>query len=579
MIYTEAEHFIKESHNGVIRLGLGRIEELLERLGCPQKKLKFIHVAGTNGKGSVCAMTAEILKAAGYKTGLFTSPVISVYREQFRINGEMISEGEFVRYAELVRNACAKMTDVPSEFEKAVALAFLYFNENRCDFVVLEVGMGGCDDATNVIEVPEVAAIVNIDYDHMGFLGTTLEEIAQKKAGIIKENGTVVIAGQSETVMNVLIKRCQEKKAGFKSTDVQNIKITDRSIHGQTFGYKQYAGIRLSLLGDYQCENAAVVLEIMDCLIRKGYQIPVNAVYDGMKNVYWQGRFEILSEAPLFIVDGAHNPDGINALRSNLENYFAGEKFIFITGILRDKDYSQMLRTMLPYAASFITIAPDSPRAMSADECADAVRKCGYTGAVSVMDTIEEAVQSAYRMSQKKNTGVCAFGSLYSVGAISRAGYQIPVNAVYDGMKNVYWQGRFEILSEAPLFIVDGAHNPDGINALRSNLENYFAGEKFIFITGILRDKDYSQMLRTMLPYAASFITIAPDSPRAMSADECADAVRKCGYTGAVSVMDTIEEAVQSAYRMSQKKNTGVCAFGSLYSVGAISRAGTMKLR
>ena len=168
MIYTEAEHFIKESHNGVIRLGLGRIEELLERLGCPQKKLKFIHVAGTNGKGSVCAMTAEILKAAGYKTGLFTSPVISVYREQFRINGEMISEGEFVRYAELVRNACAKMTDVPSEFEKAVALAFLYFNENRCDFVVLEVGMGGCDDATNVIEVPEVAAIVNIDYDHMG---------------------------------------------------------------------------------------------------------------------------------------------------------------------------------------------------------------------------------------------------------------------------------------------------------------------------------------------------------------------------------------------------------------------------
>lgn len=422
MIYTEAEHFIKESHNGVIRLGLGRIEELLERLGCPQKKLKFIHVAGTNGKGSVCAMTAEILKEAGYKTGLFTSPVISVYREQFRINGEMISEGEFVRYAELVRNACAKMTDVPSEFEKAVALAFLYFNENRCDFVVLEVGMGGCDDATNVIEVPEVAAIVNIDYDHMGFLGTTLEEIAQKKAGIIKENGTVVIAGQSETVMNVLIKRCQEKKAGFKSTDVQNIKITDRSIHGQTFGYKQYAGIRLSLLGDYQCENAAVVLEIMDCLIRKGYRIPVNAVYDGMKNVYWQGRFEILSEAPLFIVDGAHNPDGINALRSNLENYFAGEKFIFITGILRDKDYSQMLRTMLPYAASFITIAPDSPRAMSADECAAAVRKCGYTGAVSLMDTIEEAVQLAYRMSQKKNTGVCAFGSLYSVGAISRAG-------------------------------------------------------------------------------------------------------------------------------------------------------------
>ena len=168
--------------------GAQRAELLLKDMGNPEEKLNIIHVAGTNGKGSTCAYIAQILQENGYKTGLFTSPVISVYREQFRINGEMISEGEFVRYAELVRNACAKMTDVPSEFEKAVALAFLYFNENRCDFVVLEVGMGGCDDATNVIEVPEVAAIVNIDYDHMGFLGTTLEEIAQKKAVIIKEN-------------------------------------------------------------------------------------------------------------------------------------------------------------------------------------------------------------------------------------------------------------------------------------------------------------------------------------------------------------------------------------------------------
>ena len=166
--------------SGAYKEGLANTRALDEYFEHPHRKYRTIHVGGTNGKGSVCAMTAEILKEAGYKTGLFTSPVISVYREQFRINGEMISEGEFVRYAELVRNACAKMTDVPSEFEKAVALAFLYFNENRCDFVVLEVGMGGCDDATNVIEVPEVAAIVNIDYDHMGFLGTTLEEIAQK---------------------------------------------------------------------------------------------------------------------------------------------------------------------------------------------------------------------------------------------------------------------------------------------------------------------------------------------------------------------------------------------------------------
>lgn len=418
MTYTEAEKFIKKSHDKEIRLGLDRIAALLDKLGNPQNSLKFIHVAGTNGKGSVCMMTAEILQRAGYKTGLFTSPVISDYREQFRINGEMIPEEDFIRLTQVVKSGCDLLADPPSEFEKATALAFLYFKESFCDFVVLEVGMGGKDDATNVIGTPEVAAIVTIDYDHMGFLGKTLTQIAEKKAGIIKEAGHVVIAEQDEAVMRVLKERCLEKKALISMTSVSDIKMTGSSLAGQSFDYKTYQGVRLSLLGSHQCENAAVVLEIIDCLLAKGYNIKKSAVYEGLRNVHWPGRFEVISQDPLFILDGAHNPNGINALSRNLREYFPGKKFVFLVGILRDKDYHEMLLKMMPEAAGVVTIAPDNPRAMSAHECADAIRACDFEGEILESTDIGHAVSAAIRLAEEKNTGVCAFGSLYSVGHI-----------------------------------------------------------------------------------------------------------------------------------------------------------------
>ena len=333
MTYTEAEEYIKKTHDKEIRLGLDRIAALLDKLGNPQNSLKFIHVAGTNGKGSVCMMTAEILQRAGYKTGLFTSPVISDYREQFRINGEMIPEEDFIRLTQVVKSGCDLLADPPSEFEKATALAFLYFKESFCDFVVLEVGMGGKDDATNVIGTPEVAAIVTIDYDHMGFLGKTLTQIAEKKAGIIKEAGHVVIAEQDEAVMRVLKERCLEKKALISMTSVSDIKMTGSSLAGQSFDYKTYQGVRLSLLGSHQCENAAVVLEIIDCLLAKGYNIKKSAVYEGLRNVHWPGWFEVISQDPLFILDGAHNPNGINALSRNLREYFPEKKFVFLVDL------------------------------------------------------------------------------------------------------------------------------------------------------------------------------------------------------------------------------------------------------
>lgn len=426
MIYNEAEAFIKRSYDQVIRLGLSRMEVLLEKLGNPQNRLKFIHVAGTNGKGSVCAMTARILQCAGFQTGLFTSPVISGYREQFQINGEMISEDDFSRLAETVKDACEQMDDPPSEFEKAVALAFLYFNECHCDLVVLEVGLGGTDDATNVIGTPEVAVIVNIDFDHMGFLGDTLAQIAEKKAGIIKEAGTVVTADQKEEVMAVLQERCAAMNASLIKTSGLQISVLEKSLDGQCFDYekknaegtKRLQKITLSLLGDHQCGNAAVVLEIVDRLRAKGYDISDRAIREGMGSVHWPGRFEVVSEDPLVIIDGAHNPDGIHALSHNLKEYCPEEKFVFIVGILKDKDYHEMLKQMIPVADSLVTIAPDNPRAMSAEECAEAIRACGFAGEVVVSTDTGQAVDLALRMAEEKHIGVCAFGSLYSVRAL-----------------------------------------------------------------------------------------------------------------------------------------------------------------
>lgn len=431
MTYLEAEAFIKKSYEQVIRLGLTRMEELLEGLGNPQEQLKFIHVAGTNGKGSVCAMTARILQCAGFVTGLFTSPVIADYREQFQINGEMISKEEFARLAGTVKLVCEQMSDPPSEFEKAVALAFLYFSQNNCDLVVLEVGLGGMDDATNVIKTPEVAAIVNIDYDHMGFLGDTLSQIAEKKAGIIKEGGVVVVSKQKEEVMDVLLETCEKQHANLINASDSQIKVRKKSLNGQCFDYERKNGtstkelqqLKLSLLGDHQRGNAAVVLEIIECLNLKGYHISEDAIRKGMKSVRWPGRFEVVSKKPLIIVDGAHNPDGIHALYHNLIEYCPGQKFVFITGILKDKNYDEMLKQMIPLADSFVTIAPDNPRALSAKECAEAIKSCGFDGEIFVSLDKKQAVSWAIQVAKQKEVGVCAFGSLYSVGALSETGW------------------------------------------------------------------------------------------------------------------------------------------------------------
>ena len=220
--------------------------------------------------------------------------------------------------------------------------------------------------------------------------------------------------------MEVLETRCLEKKATVSKASVSDIKMIERSLDGQIFDYKTYKGIKLSLLGKHQCENAAVVLEIIDCLIAKGYEISRDAIQDGLRQVHWTGRFEVISGEPLFILDGAHNPNGIHALSHNLREYFPDEKFVFLTGILRDKDYNAMLKEMIPFAEGFVTIAPDNPRALSAHGCADAIRECGFDGEILESTDTGQAVMRALQLAKTKSVGVCAFGSLYSVGSIKK---------------------------------------------------------------------------------------------------------------------------------------------------------------
>ena len=417
MEYIDSIEFMSKTYDKEIRLGLERIKELLGLLDNPQDNLKFVHVAGTNGKGSVCAMTAEILKFAGYKTGMFTSPVIWDYREQFVVDGHMITEEEFCSYAFDIKQVCDQMIVKPSEFEKCVALAFLYFHRKKCDIVVLEVGMGGDLDATNIIASPEVAAIVNIDYDHMTFLGNTLMEIADKKAGIIKENSSLVLADQNPHVMQLIKNRCKEKNSKCFETSIKDIRITATSIRGQIISYKKYQNLELNLLGEHQSQNGAIVLEIIDCLISNGYRIDDNAIRQGLKKVQWKGRFDVLLTDPVVILDGAHNPDGIEALRHNLLEYFPDKKFVFIVGILRDKDYSSMIKYMMPLAEAFVTIEPNNSRAMSAIECSNAIRDARYDGKVYVSQNYWDAITRAYGLS-KGIYPVCAFGSLYSLGEL-----------------------------------------------------------------------------------------------------------------------------------------------------------------
>ncbi len=412
MNYQEALDYIHSINWTFCKPGLERIKELCEMLGNPQDGLKFIHVAGTNGKGSFCAMIESILRASGYKTGLFTSPYIKVFNERMCVSGEMISETELSEITEYVKPFADKMTDKPTEFELITAIAFVYFKRHNCDIVILEAGMGGRLDSTNIIKTPLLSVITGIALDHTQFLGNTVEEIAGEKAGIIK-NATVLYGGKDKTAEKVIKEHAQNNE--FYTVDYSLLNIKEMTLKGTVFDFDKRKNLYIPLLGKYQPENASSVLCAIDILKKNGFNTCENSILKGLASVKWIGRFEILNENPLVIFDGAHNPQGITASVESILNYFSDKVYI-LTGVLKDKDYNFIAKELSKIAEKAFTITPDNPRALPAEEYALILEKEGICS--TPFKTIEEAYFEAKQEAQKDNKPLIILGSLYTYASL-----------------------------------------------------------------------------------------------------------------------------------------------------------------
>ena len=398
--------------------GLGRTQALLEKMGNPEKKLKFVHIAGTNGKGSTAAMTASILRKAGYRTGLYTSPYIYRFHERMQVDGLEITDEELSEITEYVKPLAESLTESPTEFELVCCIAFEYFVRKQCDIVVLEVGMGGAFDATNVIETPEVAVITNIGLDHTEVLGDTVEKIAETKSGIFKENGYAVVYRSTPSVEAVYEKVCAEKHVKLVKADFDSLRLKKHTLDGQVFDCGDRKDLVLPLLGDHQLHNASVVLSIVDTLKIIGWNINEQNIRDGMKDVKWPGRFDVVSHSPLFIIDGGHNPQCIEALVKNVEDYLHDRKVIALTGVPADKDYADMYVPIMPFVNQFVCITPPNPRKLEAAELAKYLRTKGANAVGS--DSIMDGVKTALELAGSDGVVLC-FGSLYSIGSIRDA--------------------------------------------------------------------------------------------------------------------------------------------------------------
>lgn len=414
MNYKETLDYINSVRLNQWKLGLSRTRELLRMLGDPQDNLKFVHIGGTNGKGSTSAMIESVLRAAGYRTGMFPSPYIEEFRERIRVSGEMISEEDLCRITGKVKAAADSMEDEPSHFEIVTAIGMLYFYEKKCDIVVLEVGLGGEFDATNIIKAPEVSVLTNIGLDHTDYLGTGLGEIARTKSGIIKSGSPVVLYPNVPEVTDVVSAICAEGGCSLYTVDFGRIgsEAAEPGFQIIRWDGRRY---RLGLAGAYQLRNAAVALTTVEILQKKGWNIPEEAVSKGLESVSWPARFELLGTDPVFILDGGHNSQCAEAVAESLDKYLPGEKITLVIGMLRDKDYEEALDILLPYACRCFCLTPDSSRAIYAEDLAALIREKG--GIAECFKTAEEALTKCFYDSRP----VLAFGSLYLAGEIRKA--------------------------------------------------------------------------------------------------------------------------------------------------------------
>ncbi len=411
MTCEEAIKYIHAINWTFTKPGLERISELCERLGNPQNDLRFIHVAGTNGKGSFCSMLDCVLRAAGYKTGLFTSPYISEFNERIRFCGENIDGGELAAITEYVKPYADAMTDKPTEFELITAIGLEYFKRKGCDVVVLEAGMGGRLDSTNIIPASVLSVITGISLEHTAYLGDTIEKIAAEKAGIIKKNGTVLFGGNGEDAARVISARAAEMGADYRFADKSTLNILHSDLFGSVFDYGERKNIEISLSGLYQPHNAANVIAAADILNTKGFSISEDALRKGLLAARWQARFEVISKSPLIIFDGAHNPEGIEKAVESVKYYFGEQKILVLTGVMKDKNYRYIAGRLSEIAAAALTITPDNPRALDAAEYAAVLSEAGVNAAAYT--TPAEAVKAGKSLAAEKDLPLICLGSLY----------------------------------------------------------------------------------------------------------------------------------------------------------------------
>ncbi len=421
MNYEEAMAYINQLNSRGIALGLERITALLDILGNPQDELRCIHVGGTNGKGSVCAFLSSALQKAGMRVGRYISPTLYGYLERFQINGAWITEEEFSGLLAAVRSACEQMQkqnlELPTVFEVETAIAFLYFKQQNCDYVLLEVGMGGRLDSTNVIENPAVSVITSISLDHTAMLGDTLAEIALEKGGIIKKGCPVVIGPQKAEAMQVLSDCCKAYDIIPVLCDATALQRKQWSDKGQRFTYKGQ-DVSIRLLGDYQCSNAAIALETLHILQKEEPSLTDKIILEGLQNAVWPGRFEVIHTNPLVIVDGAHNPAGAQALADTLGNHFDDTQIHLLMGVFKDKNYEEIARIMSVCSDTIYCFAPNQERGLDAKQLAEAARP--YYRKVFSFECAEDAVKQVLAQA-KENEIIVSFGSLSTIDAIQNA--------------------------------------------------------------------------------------------------------------------------------------------------------------
>lgn len=415
MTYQEALAYISTVSSRGSKPGLERIRTLMDGLGNVQNGLKFIHLAGTNGKGSTSCMLSHILREAGYKTGLFISPFIIRFNERMQVNGQHIPDEKLAEIVERVSKVADGMTDAPTEFELITAAAFVWFAEEKCDIVVLETGLGGRLDATNLIDTNECAVITNIGIDHTDYLGSTLAEIAYEKACILKAGRPVVAYASDREALDVIVNYALSHNNPMTITDFDAIEPVNADLTGQRFRYKgaEY-GIRL--LGAHQQRNGALVLETVEVLRSLGWNITDESVVAGMAAAQWPARFELLHTDPIVFVDGAHNMQGVESLQQAVADYLEGRRIVCLTGVLADKDWQHMMQVLQSFASDFVTVTPDSPRALTNEALAEYLTAQGCTARAA--DSVAEGMTLALQRAKETDSVVVACGSLYMASEI-----------------------------------------------------------------------------------------------------------------------------------------------------------------